>query len=107
MRLCQHQASCANWPVDGLLLRHYLIGEPRVSAGMATSAMHTAIQAMDAADFPGIRRPDASAVICCPHFGCDEGFHSREEALWHAVGCTRQRRPPCVAEWLAERSLQS
>merc|ERR1712176_522432 len=86
--------STGDWSVDGLLLRHYVVGIPQVRASEYSAWTSAAVHVFDAADFVGVCRPCSTALVCCPCFGCDEAFDSREGALLHAAKCERQSKPP-------------
>jgi len=113
-RLAAHRRRCAPWEVDGRLWRHFFAGNPTLRAGEAGAAVRAAIQEIDATDFPGASslkdgttdRTSGSSLaqftlVCCPQFGCDEMFCSRDAALEHASRCLcRQATPPFSSEEL-------
>ena len=101
--LAAHRRRCAPWHVDGQMFRHFLAARGGLPAGFASQAILQAVETVEASDAPGTDRSGLGpeAVVCCPHFGCAEGFAGRAAALQHAAGCPGRGRPPYV-EGLAE-----
>merc|ERR1740123_2655311 len=59
-RMKRHRAACGHWSVDGLLLRHYVVGVPQVKACQHAALISATVQAFDAADFVGVCRKDST-----------------------------------------------
>eukprot|EP00928_Gymnodinium_smaydae_P080605 TRINITY_DN64271_c0_g1_i1.p1 TRINITY_DN64271_c0_g1~~TRINITY_DN64271_c0_g1_i1.p1 ORF type:complete len:572 (-),score=62.37 TRINITY_DN64271_c0_g1_i1:102-1817(-) len=95
-RMERHWHSCAAWPVDGMMFRHFLARYQELPAAGAAVAIQACVRRYDQSSFPGYsaRHIAEDQPVCCPHFGCDLAFRGRAEALRHAASCSARSNKP-------------
>eukprot|EP00927_Polykrikos_kofoidii_P028144 TRINITY_DN24628_c0_g1_i1.p1 TRINITY_DN24628_c0_g1~~TRINITY_DN24628_c0_g1_i1.p1 ORF type:complete len:665 (+),score=100.72 TRINITY_DN24628_c0_g1_i1:177-2171(+) len=106
-QITRHRAMCSAWDVDGRMWRHFFAAVETLPAGLANATARKALAIADRDDFPGVDLSPlaADALVCCPHFGCDESFPGRNLASEHALICSNKLKPQwCVNELKASLS---